>query len=99
VIKEGKLLDIPEEPIKTKNKGERILHTKKIPVLDDKGLPLLLLGISEDITEFKKEQEIIRQHQEEIERLNKLMIGRELKMVDLKKQLKKFVESPKDEPK
>jgi len=44
-------LDIPEEPIKTRLKGERILHTKKIPILDENGEPIYLLGISEDITE------------------------------------------------
>ena len=35
----GKLLDIPEEPLPTKHQGERILHTKKIPVLDQAGNP------------------------------------------------------------
>jgi PAS domain S-box-containing protein len=53
VLKSGKLLDIPEEPIKTKN-GQRFLHTKKIPLLGKKGKPEFLLGISEDITEKKK---------------------------------------------
>lgn len=47
------ILDIPEEPITTKN-GPKILHTKKIPLLDELGNPKYLLGISEDITEIKK---------------------------------------------
>jgi light-regulated signal transduction histidine kinase (bacteriophytochrome) len=55
---EGKLLDIPEEPLPTKNQGERILHTKKIPVLDSSGNPQFLLGISEDITDQKRQQEM-----------------------------------------
>src|SRR2546429_4388370 len=45
------LVDIPEEPITTKGKGTRWLHTKKVPVLDENGEPLYLLGISEAITE------------------------------------------------
>lgn len=45
------LLEIAEEPILTRKKGLRILHTKKIPVLDPHGKPAYLLGISEDITE------------------------------------------------
>jgi len=45
---------IPEEPIRTRYKGERILHTKKVPILDAKGEPEYLLGISEDITERKR---------------------------------------------
>ena len=54
VLKNRKVLDIPEEPILTKAKGLRSLHTKKIPILDDNGQPVYLLGISEDITERKR---------------------------------------------
>jgi PAS domain S-box-containing protein len=46
----GTIVDIAEEPIQTKA-GERWLHTKKVPVLDEDGAPKYLLGISEDITE------------------------------------------------
>jgi two-component system cell cycle sensor histidine kinase/response regulator CckA len=46
--------DIPEEPLQTRHKGERVLHTKKVPILDVKGVPEYLLGISEDITERKR---------------------------------------------
>lgn len=53
VLNKKTILDIPEEPITTKN-GTRILHTKKIPLLDSDNNPRYLLGISEDITEFKK---------------------------------------------
>ena len=52
-LKSKQLLDIPEEKILTRNKGEKILHTKKIPILDEAGNPKYLLGISEDITEHK----------------------------------------------
>jgi len=54
VIESKKLFDIPEEFIETKNKGTRILETKKIPILDKDGTPLYLLGISNDITEQKR---------------------------------------------
>jgi PAS domain S-box-containing protein len=57
VLAGGKLLDIPEEPIHTRYKGVRILHTKKIPILAKSGTPLYLLGISEDITEKKLAEE------------------------------------------
>jgi PAS domain S-box-containing protein len=49
----GTVVDIPEEPIQTKG-GERWLHTKKVPVLDEDGVPKYLLGISEDITERRR---------------------------------------------
>ncbi|MEW6702523.1 MAG: PAS domain S-box protein, partial [Bacteroidota bacterium] len=49
-----KSIDIPEETIRTRYQEERILHTKKIPILDSNGNSLYLLGISEDITERKR---------------------------------------------
>jgi PAS domain S-box-containing protein len=54
----GNVVDIPEEPIHTRHHGVRILHTKKVPILDTAGNPLYLLGISEDVTERRRiEQE------------------------------------------
>jgi two-component system sensor histidine kinase UhpB len=53
VLRSCQVLDIAEEPILTKGKGLRYLHTKKIPIVDENGQPLYLLGISEDITERK----------------------------------------------
>ncbi len=55
------LLDIPEEPIQTRDRGIRLLHTKKIPILDNAGNPRYLLGISEDITEYKQAEAALRQ--------------------------------------
>ncbi|KUG23530.1 sensory box histidine kinase/response regulator [hydrocarbon metagenome] len=53
VLHSKELVDIAEEFIQTRNKGERILHTKKVPILNEDGEPAYLLGISEDITERK----------------------------------------------
>ncbi len=61
VLKSGQLLDITEEPIQTRTKGLRLLHTKKIPILDPSGRPQYLLGISEDITERKRSEEALRE--------------------------------------
>ena len=59
VIRMNQLRDVPEERIQTRNRGERILHTKKIPIVDEEGIPRYLLGISEDITERKLAEEKI----------------------------------------
>jgi PAS domain S-box-containing protein len=67
VLADGGLVDIPEEPIQTRARGRRILHTKKIPILDEQGHPLYLLGISEDITEQKYEHEALVQLQRAVE--------------------------------
>lgn len=49
----GTMLDLPAEPVPTRN-GTRLVHTKKIPVCDNRGKPLYLLGISRDITDRHK---------------------------------------------
>jgi diguanylate cyclase (GGDEF)-like protein/PAS domain S-box-containing protein len=59
VLNSGKPLDIPVEQIHTKHKGIRTLHTKKIPILDEDGKPRYLLGISEDITEQKRSEDML----------------------------------------
>jgi len=71
VLRERKLLDIPQEPVETRGQGTRILHTKKIPILDHHGNPQYLLGISEDITELKEAQDALRQAKEEAERASR----------------------------
>jgi PAS domain S-box-containing protein len=48
-------VDIREEPIETR-KGPRLLRTTKVPILDESGTPLYLLGISEDITDYQAGQ-------------------------------------------
>jgi PAS domain S-box-containing protein len=52
----GKLVEVEEE-ILTRHKGARVLLTRKIPLLDETGNPLYLLGISEDVTERKRAEE------------------------------------------
>jgi PAS domain S-box-containing protein len=53
------VVEVLQEKIFTKHKGERFLHTKKIPILDKDGKPKYLLGISEDITEkIDREKEL-----------------------------------------
>ncbi len=67
-LENRRLIDVPEEPIQTREKGERILHTKKIPVYDQHGKPRFLLGISEDITERKRAQEKLEHQARALER-------------------------------
>ena len=62
----GRIVDIAEEPIDTPG-GKRWLHTKKIPLLDESGVPRYLLGISADITERKLAEEALRRIHGELE--------------------------------
>ncbi|MBC7429235.1 MAG: PAS domain-containing protein [Bacteriovorax sp.] len=67
VISGKVVVDIKEEIIQSRTNGTRILHTKKIPLFGKDGNPLYLLGVSEDITEKKiNEDEIMRMVKEEV---------------------------------
>jgi PAS domain S-box-containing protein len=69
VMAKKKMLEIPIENIKTKFRGTRQLHTKKIPLLDKEGHPQYLVGISEDITEkILAEKDKQKMFQEQIAR-------------------------------
>jgi PAS domain S-box-containing protein len=70
-LRNGHLVDIPEETIQTNAKGARVLHTRKIPILGAGGEPSFLLGISEDITEARKAQEALLRAEEEAGRANR----------------------------
>lgn len=72
-LQSGKLEDIPEEHIQTRYRGQRILHTKKIPILDEDGNPQYLLGISEDITERKRFEESLNCAQKKLNLLNSII--------------------------
>ncbi|MFL5310764.1 MAG: PAS domain-containing protein [Myxococcales bacterium] len=67
VLRRKVVQDIPEEPVQTRS-GTRWLHTRKIPLLDDRGEARHVLGISVDITEKKRAEQILRASHEEMER-------------------------------
>jgi PAS domain S-box-containing protein len=75
-LEAGTVKDIPEEPIKTREKGVRLLHTKKIPIVDEHGQSRYLLGISEDVTETKlREREILRLNAELAQRATEVEVA------------------------
>lgn len=59
-------VDIAKEPLETANKGQRMLHTRKIGIRDKNGKPQYLLGISEDITDrIAMQERILKQARED----------------------------------
>jgi len=79
VMKRGKLLEVPEEIIETKS-GEIHLRTVKFPVVDPESGRLLLVGISEDITEKVRAEE-------QLERLNRNLSQTSRELQDTQMQL------------
>jgi PAS domain S-box-containing protein len=69
VLNQNDIINIPEEPIETKN-GLRWLHTKKIPIVSPAGRAMYLLGISEDITDIRNAKLQLEQKTRELERSN-----------------------------
>jgi PAS domain S-box-containing protein len=59
VLRSGQVQDIPEERITTADKGEIIVHTKKVPLYAEDGTASYLLGIAEDITERKQAEQAV----------------------------------------
>lgn len=86
VLSGSDVVEIAEESIHTRNKGVRILHTAKIPILDEKGNSIYLLGISEDITERK-------QTEHEIAALNTRLAARASELESANKELESFTYS------
>jgi two-component system sensor histidine kinase/response regulator len=70
VLRNKSLVDVSEETIVTP-RGERILHTRKIPILGDNGEPAHLVGISEDITERKRHERELKTAMEAAEAANR----------------------------
>ncbi|MET0344142.1 MAG: PAS domain-containing protein [Polyangiales bacterium] len=66
VLNSRVLKDIPREPIETRS-GTRWLHTRKIPILDECGEPSHLLGVSIDVTDQKRAEEVLRSSHDALE--------------------------------
>ncbi len=69
VLHANAILDIPEETITTAQGGQRILHTRKLALHGSDGEAEYLLGISEDITESKRNIEELERHRHHLEQL------------------------------
>jgi PAS domain S-box-containing protein len=67
VLRGKTVVDIPEEPLQTRDRGVRIIHTKKVPILDASGDPEYLLGISEDITDRKQVEDQLKKRDLELQ--------------------------------
>lgn len=74
---------------KRKNGEIYIAEADITPILDSNGEVEFFVGIERDVTNERKARQLIDQKIIELNRMNSLMVGRELKMVALKKMIKK----------
>ncbi|HJV23559.1 MAG TPA: ATP-binding protein [Holophagaceae bacterium] len=66
------VVDIPEEQVQTRSGELRTLHTLKVPILDERGRPRFLLGISQDITDAKRLEADRRRMESELHRIQRM---------------------------
>jgi len=57
---------------------------------DEEGKPLRSVGTTMDISERKQAEEGLKEKLDEVERMNTLMVGRELKMEELRQEIKRL---------
>ena len=61
VLESRSAVEIPEEPVKTADGVEKWLHTYKIALVDEHNRPSHLLGVSLDISDRKRAEDLLRE--------------------------------------
>jgi PAS domain S-box-containing protein len=85
VMEENRVVDY-EEALDTAL-GPRTFLALKGPLRGDDGQVIGVYGISRDITERSAAEEDLRRSNEELQRFNRAMVGRELEMIRLKREI------------
>lgn len=93
VLAEDRVI-IFDDTVETTTDGERTFAAMKGPLRDERGRVFGVFGIARDITDVRANEARLRQHREalrrnvdELQRFNRAMVGRELTIIDLKRQV------------
>lgn len=70
----------------------RMLHARGKVVMGQDGKPVKMYGTGQDMTERKQAEEALQSRARELEKMNELMVGRELKMKELKEEIARLRE-------
>ena len=81
--------NVSEEQLTGKSGKTLTIVTKKTRFIDDKG-DKFIVGIIRDITQLKKAESELQDKIDELEKINGAMVGRELKMIELKKEIEEL---------
>jgi len=76
-----------ENHVLTNSGGEKIIAWHNSVLKDEKGEITASLSSGEDITERKRVEEELQKYMAELEGFNRLAVGRELKMIELKREV------------
>jgi PAS domain S-box-containing protein len=89
------------EYISTNSKGKKIWWESTLgPIKDEAGNVTNIVRISRDVSERKRAEETLRKNIEELEKWQKMTVGREKKMIELKREIKELKKKlGKDKPK
>jgi diguanylate cyclase (GGDEF)-like protein/PAS domain S-box-containing protein len=68
------------------------------PILDDQGQLIGIVGISRDISARKRIQDQLRASMDELVRFNQVMVGRETRMIELKREINALLEQNNQAP-
>jgi PAS domain S-box-containing protein len=68
VIDGRTLVDTSEALVHTATRGVRIMHSRTLPIVDEKGVPQYVLSIGEDITDRKASEQALAAAKLEVER-------------------------------
>jgi PAS domain S-box-containing protein len=78
--------------------GTRTFLAVKGPLHDEAGNVIGMYGIARDITERKANEENLRRNNEELQRFNHAMIGREMEMIRLKREVNRLAAALNQSP-
>jgi len=95
LVNQGKLT-CQVSPLK-KNGDPYHAHVESTAALDIEGKFNVIRTVVVDITERKKAEDALKKKMNELERFNSTMVGRELRMIELKKEINELLKKA-DEP-
>lgn len=87
IVKTGQPIIGIEEKQTGADKPDKWLLTTKMPIKNNVGEIIGTFGISQDITERKQAEEALLKKFRELELFHQVTVGRELKMIELKKEI------------
>ncbi|HAJ57461.1 MAG TPA: hypothetical protein DCL35_06800 [Candidatus Omnitrophica bacterium] len=86
-IRAGEMPSYFENEIQTRSGARRLVIWNNVILRDEAGKITGTASIGEDITERKEYEKVLHGKMLEIEKLNKFMTGRELRIIELKKEV------------